>query len=119
MSGARTAAGIVVSVLLGAAIVVAHGLDHSRQWPVLVAPLVTGACLAAGLSLGLRRVGLTAVHWASCAGLAALSLAPLVGVRGDGGPINLVWAVGTGAALITVGVSDHRRLMRWLGTDVD
>ncbi len=57
-------------------------------------------------------------HWACCAGLAGTALAPLDGIRGDRGLINLVWAIGTGVALIVIGVHDHRRLMRRMGSDV-
>lgn len=106
---ANVGAAIVVMVIL-----VAFVLDRWLDPPVVLSLLAVAAGLGVGQILMLRRLGLTPVHWAVYAALMVAAFAPLVGVANKGLFTPFVLAV-TGAALVVLGLIDHRRLVRAMG----
>lgn len=102
-----------VGVVL-AAVLVAFVLDRWLAPPVVLSLLAVAAGLGAGQFLMLHRVGLTPVHWAVYAALVVAAFAPMVGVANKGLFTPFVLAV-TGAALVVLGLIDHRRLVRAMG----
>lgn len=86
-------------------------VDRQVRGPVLLTLLAVALSLGVGQYLMLRRTGLTPVHAAVYALVALSAAGPLVGLGLGGSLLPYVLAV-TGAALVVVGLVDHRRLVR-------
>lgn len=109
----RYVAGIVLGVVVvGAAV----GLDVRMTVPVSLTLLAAALTLGVGEFLMLRRMGLTPVHWGSFAVLVLAAFAPLVGVGADGPRSPFVLVV-IGVVLIAIGVTDHLRLVKIMGSE--
>lgn len=99
-------AGAALMLFLGGYIV-----DRQVRGPVLLTLVALAISLGVGQYLQLRRTGLTPVHKAVY-GLVALGAAgPLVGLGLGASLLPYILAV-TGAALVVLGLVDHRRLVR-------
>jgi hypothetical protein len=113
-AGSRNALIFAGSMTMVVVLLVGYVLDRWLQLPVLLTLLGLAVSLAVGQFLMLRRTGLTAIHWAVYAALVVAAFAPVVGGPrgGDAQPYMLICA---GAALIVLGLVDHRRLVQILG----
>lgn len=111
----RDAIGAAMVLPIVAIALLALGVDHFEQLPVLVSLFSAAILLWAGIRMALRRLGMTTVDHAVPAALAVSALAPLA--AGDAAPFPAVpyFFVITGIGLVVLGHAWHRRLVNLMG----
>ncbi len=105
---AWVALGSVIALLL---FLGGYVLDRHLRGPVLLTLVALALSLGVGQYLMLRRTGLTVVHVVVYALVAVAAAGPVVGWGRGEVLLPYILAV-TGAALVVVGLVDHRRLVR-------
>ncbi|ROR72377.1 hypothetical protein [Bogoriella caseilytica] len=110
----RDAAAAVIALLVIAAHLVALGLDHFEQLPVMVSLLLAAVVLWVSIRVAARRLGMRAVDHLVPAALAVAALGPLAVGTGEFPAVPYFFVL-TGTGLVILGFAWHHRLVNLLG----
>lgn len=101
---------LLFSVTMVVMIAIGNAIDHFSPGPILWTPLLAGPLMLILYRTGLRNVGLTFAHWASCISLTLCAFIPFTPWHPNGYE-SLAFV---GVPLIIIGIIDHRRLEQGL-----